>query len=458
MEPKHSVVHVDPQTDYTATLPAIFASSRHSMTLNELKAFLFFIGLTQANTPEDELNQYHEYTFYTKEMATRLQEDLKTKRPRLIYETFKSLQNKNIEFSDEEYPDEEDAHRKSFALFSVVDFNGRKKDKPLTLALPAKLNQYLFESKSRIPFSFDELNQMTSLRAMQVFMYLKTLESQGTNSVPLLQFIIDIGLEENKAYYNFKELNRRIIKPAEKEIRDCTPYKDFSISNDGSHGRSPKYLYWQFVTTSLEESREKRLSLSSLEPDIADKVRALSKEKQDAIMRALQAGFDPSYINKLLAIKQDDVVFGANISLAIMQSERSHLSPKETGKMILSAVTKNWVYKDSNKDYLKQKELAFRARATQTELDLGITEEVELDASYKRKAASYFTSMSTDEKKDFFMKKKSFILNVYGHTKEFRLDKYLHRKDNGNPDWRYNEVRAARDVIMNMMKNGDLKL
>ena len=120
MEPKHSVVHVDPQTDYTATLPAIFASSRHSMTLNELKAFLFFIGLTQANTPEDELNQYHEYTFYTKEMATRLQEDLKTKRPRLIYETFKSLQNKNIEFSDEEYPDEEDAHRKSFALFSSI--------------------------------------------------------------------------------------------------------------------------------------------------------------------------------------------------------------------------------------------------------------------------------------------------------------------------------------------------
>lgn len=458
MEPKHSVIHVDPQTDYTATLPAIFASSRHSMTLNELKAFLFFIGLTQANTPEDELNQYHEYTFYTKEMATRLQEDLKTKRPRLIYETFKSLQKKNIEFSDEEFPDEDDAHRKSFALFSVVDFNGRKADKPLTLALPAKLNQYLFENKSRIPFSFDELNQMTSLKAMQVFMYLRTLESQGTNSVPLLQFIIDLGLEENKAYYNFKELNRRIIKPAEKEIRNCTPYKDFSISNDGSHGRSPKYLYWQFVATSIEEARDKRLSLAALEPSIADKVRALSKEKQDAIMRALQAGFDSSYINKLLAVKQDDVVFGANISLAIMQSERNQLGPEETGRMILSAVTKNWVYKDSNKEYLKQKELAHRARATQTELDLGIIQEVEVETDYKRKAASYFEEMSTEEKNDFFVKKKSFIFNVFGHNKDFKLDKYLHRKDNGKPDWRYNEVRAARDVIASMLKNGDLKI
>ena len=49
-------------------------------------------------------------------------------------------------------------------------------------------------------------------------------------------------------------------------------------------------------------------------------------------------------------------------------------------------------------------------------------------------------------------------MNVFGHTKEFQLDKYLHRKENGNPDWRYNEVRAARDVIMSMLKNGDLKI
>ena len=457
MEQKRSVIHVDPQTDYTATLPAIFASAHHTMTMNELKAFLFFIGLTQANTPEDERNQYHEYTFYTGEMASRLQEDLKTKRPREIYNTFKSLQSKSIEFTDEEYSDEEDANRKSFALFSVVNYQGRKKEKPLTLSLPAELNQFLFESKSRIPFSFDELNQMTSLKAMQVFMYLKTLESNGANSVPLLQFMIDLGLN-TKSYLDFKILNNRILKPAEKEIREFTPYKDFSISNDGTRGRSPKYLYWQFVVTSIEENREKRLSLASLEPDVADKVRSLSKEKQDAIMRALQAGFDPSYVNKLLAIKQDDVVFGANISLAIMQSERGHLSPEDTGKMILSAVAKNWVNKDSNKDYLKQKELAFRARATQTELDLGITQDVELDANYKRKAAAYFTGMTTEEKKDFFIKKKSFIMNVFGHTKEFQLDKYLHRKENGNPDWRYNEVRAVRDVIMSMLKNGDLKI
>ena len=38
------------------------------------------------------------------------------------------------------------------------------------------------------------------------------------------------------------------------------------------------------------------------------------------------------------------------------------------------------------------------------------------------------------------------------------LSKYLHRKDNGKPDWRYNEVRAARDVIASMLKNGDLKI
>lgn len=61
-------------------------------------------------------------------------------------------------------------------------------------------------------------------------------------------------------------------------------------------------------------------------------------------------------------------------------------------------------------------------------------------------------------KNDFFVKKKSFIFNVFGHNKDFKLDKYLHRKDNGKPDWRYNEVRAARDVIANMLKNGDLKI
>ena len=198
------------------------------------------------------------------------------------------------------------------------------------------------------------------------------------------------------------------------------------------------------------------MTLASLKPNVAEKVRSLSKEKQDAVMRALQAGFNASYINKLVAINQDDVVFGANISLAIMQSERNHLSPEETGKMILSAVNKNWVKKDSNKEYLKQKKMAQRVRATQTELDLGITQEMELEANYKRKAAAYFTGMTTEEKKDFFIKKKVFILNVFGHKKEFQIDKYLHRKIDGNPDWRYNEVRAARDVIMSMLKNGDL--
>lgn len=455
MEQKKSVIHVDPQIDYTATLPAIFTSAHHSMTINELKAFLFFIGLTQANTPEDEKKNYHEYTFYTSEMASRLQEDLKTKRPRLIYDTFKSLQSKTIEFSDESYKDEEDANRKSFTLFSVVDFQGRKKNKPLTLSLPAELNQFLYESKSLIPFSFDELNQMSSIKAMQVFMYLKTLEARGLNSIPLFQFMLDLELN-TKSYMDFKILNNRILKPAEREIRQSTPYKDFSITNDGARGRSPKYLYWQFVVTSIEDSREKRLTLASLKPNVAEKVRSLSKEKQDAVMRALQAGFNASYINKLVAINQDDVVFGANISLAIMQSERNHLSPEETGKMILSAVNKNWVKKDSNKEYLKQKKMAQRVRATQTELDLGITQEIELEANYKRKAAAYFTGMTTEEKKDFFIKKKVFILNVFGHKKEFQIDKYLHRKIDGNPDWRYNEVRAARDVIMSMLKNGDL--
>ena len=102
--------------------------------------------------------------------------------------------------------------------------------------------------------------------------------------------------------------------------------------------------------------------------------------------------------------------------------------------------------------------MAHRARATQTELDLGIIQEVEMETDYKRKAASYFEEMSTEEKNDFFVKKKSFIFNVFGHNKDFKLDKYLHRKDNGKPDWRYNEVRAARDVIERMIKNGDLKI
>lgn len=56
--------------------------------------------------------------------------------------------------------------------------------------------------------------------------------------------------------------------------------------------------------------------------------------------------------------------------------------------------------------------MAHRARATQTELDLGIIQEVEMETDYKRKAASYFEEMSTEEKNDFFVKKKSFIFNV----------------------------------------------
>lgn len=457
MDQRNNVIHVDPQSAYTATLPAIFASAHHTMTIRELKAFLFFIGITQANTPEDERNQYHEYTFYASEVAHRLQEDYKEKKPRAIYETYKSLQRKNIEFSDERYKDEENAHRRSYALFSVVDFDGREKGKPLTLALPAKLNQFLYENKSKIPFSFDELNQMRSLNAIQVFMYLKTLESRGVNTVPIPCFITDLRLN-SKVYLKFKRLNDKIIKPAIKEIRQYTQYKDFVITSDGSNGKTARNLYWQFHAPSIEEQQERRLlSAASLEPNISEKVLQFAKEKQDAIMRAIKAGFDIGYINKLLATKQDDVVFCANIDLAIMQSERSSLPPEEAGKMVLAAVSQNWVSKERNQEYLKRKELAHRARYTQCELELGIAQDIEVETNYKKKATEYFSNMTTDEKTDFFSKKKDFILNIFGHTKEFRLDKYILRKSNGKPDWRYGEVKAARDVIATMLKNGDLR-
>lgn len=205
------------------------------------------------------------------------------------------------------------------------------------------------------------------------------------------------------------------MKPAEREIRRTTPYKDFSITNDGSRGHSPQYLYWQFVVTGLDQQQKKRLPLSSLEPDIVEKIQSVSNERQNVIMRAIQAGFDTRYINKLFAIRQDDIVFGANIDLAIMQSEKHRLSAAETGKMIITAVSKNWVSKDSNKDYLKQKEVAHRAKVTQTELDLGIIQEVELETNLKRKAAHYFENMTTEEKKEFFTQKRFFILNVFGH-------------------------------------------
>lgn len=460
MDTENKIIHIDPLLDYTANLPSVFATARHTLTMRELKAFLFFLSVTQANTPEDELNHYHEYTFYAGELAERLQEDRKKRRPSDVVKTFHSLQDKTIYFTDEQYEgeDQDNINSDRYKLFNTVKYRGRVKNKPLKLSISAELNQFLYESKSKIPFSFDELNRISSLKAMQVFMYLKTLDADGTNSVPIIQFMIDLDLN-TPSYSDFKELNRRILKPAEKEIRKSTPYKDFSITHDGRRGQSPRCLYWQFVTPAvIADTGHNRLTLSSLEPDVADKVRHLSEEKQKAIMRAVQAGFSPTYINSLIAYNQPDTIFCANIDLAIMRSESKRLSPEETGRMILKAVSRSWVEMESNKEYLEQKEVAHRARVTQCELELGITQEVEMEATYKRRAAEYFTRMTTEEKKAFFTQKNSFILNIFGHTKEFNFNNYLHRKENGKPDWRYREVKAARDVVMNMMKNGDIKL
>lgn len=457
MSKKNKVIHVDPLADYTATLPVIFASSRHSMSATELKAFLFFISVTQENTPDDERKDYHEYTFYASELASRLQEDLKKKRPRVIYETFKSLQNKSIEFSDERYRDEEDANRKSYALFSVVDYHGREKNKPLILAIPAPLNQFLYENKKNIPFSFDELNQMSTLNGIRVFMYLKTLSSENINSIGIERFKNDLGFN-TKSYTQFGELNRTILKPAEEEIRRYTPYKDFCITHDGSRGRAPQRIYWQFVVVDLNYTEENRVTLSQLEPKDVEKIQKLSKEKQEAIMDAIQAGYKPAYISKLVSFNEDTCEFCANISLAIMQSHSKKLSPDETGRMIWAAVTQNWVRKDSNQKFLEQKKLAHHVKVTQLTLDLGIEQDVRYEENLKKKAMEYFAELSTEEKKDFFIQKRMFILNMFGKKGDFSLEKYLYRKDNGSPDWRHREVKAVRDVIVSMLKNGDLKI
>lgn len=452
---QNNIIHVDPQVDYTTTLPALFSVAQHSMTMNELKALLFFIGTTQANTPEDELMNYHEYTFFAGEVASRLQENYPKKRPRMIYETFKALQSKTIEFTDASQ-DEDEANRKSFALFSTVEYRGRQKNQPLILSLPATLNEFLYKSKERIPFSFDELNQLESANSIRVFMYLKTLSSQGISSISLEIFKQALGFNA-KSYQSFKELNRRILRPAEAEIRKATPYKDFSISNNGTTGKSPTFIYWQFVLTSLTDSNEKRATLKLLADDEVARIKELPRTKQDAIMRALQAGYNPHYIGRLIDYEQLDYVFAANVDLAINQSKKNNLSPEDTGKMIWTAVTKNWASQNTNKDYLKRKQNVHRARMTQLELDLNIEQDVAVEVDLKHRASEYFRILTPQDKLDFYQEYKSYFQNVFGDKKVFSLDKYLHLKENGQPDWRYNEIKAARDVIVGLLKNGSLK-
>lgn len=450
-----NIVHIDPQVDYTTTLPDFFTSAQHSMSAVELKAFIFFIGVVQANTAEEERLDTHKYTLFAKEVADRLQEDYVKKRPRLIFETFRRLQQKTIQFSDTEDELDDEANRKSFALFSTVSFFGREKNKPLVLSLPAELNQYLYEAKKQIPYSFDELNKLSSINSLKIFMYLKTLSAKGIHSVSIDKFKKDLGFQSS-SYLNFFELRRSILRPVEDEIRHATIYKDFSISHDGYKRKAAHNLFWHFLEPSLVSSPEQRATLKLLKSDDLEKLSKFSKEKQDAIKRALQAGYNQTYISRLLDYNQDDVVLAANIDLAILQAKKNNLPPESVGKMIWSAVTNNWAQKETNKDYLNRKRSALRAKLTQTELELGLDREVDLEMSYKRKACTIFNNMSAQEKETFYIENKTYIMNVFGQKKSFDLSKYLHIKPNGQPDWRYLEVRAVRDVLVGQLKNGDL--
>lgn len=179
--------------------------------------------------------------------------------------------------------------------------------------------------------------------AIRIYIYLKNLERLGVFYDELNTFRKGIGI--TSSYYDdFKQLKSKVIKPAIKEIRMHTDYKDFFIEDNGRPGVKATRIRFGFEKTVDSDIFE------GVAPNRAAICRKFPEDVQVSMRLAMDHGFDPLYIeDKFEGIPSERIL--ANFRYVMVEvigkdKKRGIDKGPAVGKYFLTAVREGWAEKN----------------------------------------------------------------------------------------------------------------
>lgn len=387
-----------------AKIAETFATAQHSLTTNQLKAWIVFIATLDSENDNGE----NVYQFNAFDLADRLGVDKRKARGTIVAKIFRELSRKNIEISGEKGTDgEQNIYSANFVSGVIYD----KTSHLLCVEIPKTLRPYLFALKQGTFMSIntEHITALDSTPAIRTYIYLKNLERIGQFTVDLDSFRKGIGAT-SPYYDSFKQLKAKVIKTAIREIRKHTDYKDFFIEDNGSPGRKATMIRFGFTKT-IEEDY-----FMDVNPTRAAICKRYPKTVQIVMRLAIDKGFDPAYIgNKFDGIPNDRIIANFNYVLTIISKDERKGSPKAPdvyGKYFITSVVEGWAEHSNqseamlqkNKNRVANQKLQERMKEVQEE------ENVANNAVYiDRKAKEYLATLSSDD---------------------FRLNEFIHQNMN----------------------------
>lgn len=343
MDEHNSPVLLDVVGNNFAKIAKQFAVAQHSLTTTQLKAWIVFVATLDAD--HDDGNNI--YQFNAIELAKSISIDERKARGTIVAKIFKDLSHRSIEYiSDEDDSGEQNIFSTNFV--SSVLYS--RSTHMLQLEIPKLMRPFLFALKQG---TFMRLNTrhiaaLNTTAAIRIYIYLKNLERLGIFCDDIASFKRGIGI--TSAYYDsYKQLKAKIIKPAVKEIRMHTDYKDFFIEDDGRPGVKATRIRFGFEKTIDNDIFE------GIPANRAAVCRKFPEELQVVMRLAMDYGFDPLYIaDKLEEIPAERILANFRyVMVEVIGKDKKRGLDKGAdvyGKYFLTAVREGWAEKNGKED------------------------------------------------------------------------------------------------------------
>lgn len=412
------------------------------MGLDSIKAWYLFLSIIRQARPEEYEARACCYTFPALEFAKMM--NMKQPRGARVSRAFIPLSDIPIQIVDGDGLDIEKQKFIRTHLITRIEYDGRRKQKPISLWIEPIINDLIFHSKENIDFDFQDIARLNSAASIHVFTILWRLHLKHIHTISLQEFKEKLGVSNR--YKTFRNFARTYIKPVEQDIRTNTSYKNFRFiySWESATGKKIKVTTLNFEFDEPKQMREKidvtdQLS-DKLSKDFLEKAAAFTSTTQELLVALCNEGYAVNtYMNLILKVIStcSEAAF-RQCALQIMMDATSN---KETLKYkygkILTKELKALLRKGANKKEIindtihhqsfedQQKWIkSYYDRAKKEARKMTVDQKQELLEQFEEKIKEYMKDPSKFNRQDILTLKPDLRRSTYRAFVNFLSDQY----------------------------------
>lgn len=437
-----------PQTldfDTTAKFANEIMFAKQKMTESELKVWLLMLAALSRN---QSINEREVFSFNMRELAKRLgfyssRQAWKSKMRTL----FDSMITQSVRIMKRDSKDEDLQHWVRIPLYSCLEYDGESEK--AFFDINSHIIPYLKNITEHFTeFEIDEMLSISGLSSLKVYILVHELISEGKKSISIDLFKSRLGMSQ--MYEDFKFLVSKVLKPAEREIRQKTHLHDFHFSHDGKGRHAATTIYFTFGPDAIEHVHQKK-ELKEL-VTMTDKIELLTPEQRQYYKILMEEGVKPDKKAYEIVICYPIDVIRSNYSYYC--DKKAHRKPNDAelrAGYLINCIQKDYAKKDRDR-------LARKARASERQETLEeayhLKTKIELaDWDFRNKAGAFLKNAPVESIMQLVDR---FLADIYATAEElgfnFSKDRAFEILTTGGRKLTTREMNAIREVFAQQIK------